>query len=1000
MRLIVVLTALSLQVAAAAPTVTEITVTEGTNFAVDMSPPSDNESRSVLMDLQGILWLLPAGGGVGKPLNGPDADLRMPRFSPDGKKIAAQSFTDGAWHISIMNADGSEPRILTPGRQDDHGPTWSASGDAILFSSDRAGNFDLWSIDTDEEALIQITTEPADDYAPAVSPDGRRIAFLSERSGKPALYLKTGDGPAEKIADAPAGRLYPPRFSPDGKRIAFVEAIERLAFPAIARNRLVTVDLDTNEKRPVSKEGEDVFGFAPSWVNNQTLIYSADGRIRQRSLDSTDAVELPFRVVLKLQKSNLEARNAKRLVQHQQPVRGIVNPVSTPDGRRVIFTALGDLWARHRDGRLEQLTNDAFVERDPNVSADNRQLAFISDRGGSMQIWLRELDTGSERQLTTKVRGPRYPTFDHSGTQLAYQRVGPRGTKDFTLHILDIATGKTRRLRQAPPIWPGPMIWSADDQYLTVAALTSTSKRFREGVNKLVRININSDTIEVNELPDAQVVDFGPVASADGSQIAVIIDGALWRAPLSPDGSFSGSPELVLDELVDNPSWTANATAITFLSNRGLESIDVKNKQRTRLPVDLHWQPAKSSGLRIVHAGKLFAGVDPDYSHDMDITIDGPTIVSVAPHSAHPQNVTIIDAGDRTVLPGLIDHHMHFQAHEGEWVGRAWLSFGVTTGVEPGGLPYQSREIMEAWSSGRRLGPRLIFAGPQLDGMRRHFHFSAHINSDKRLAWEMQRAERLGYGLIKTYTRLPAERQRKAVTLAHELGIPVTAHAALRNLAFGGDRVEHLRGTSRLGNSPKQSEALRIYADIREIMAANGSSVTPTLAVAGGFFDFYLQHPEINADSRFQTFWPDNYRQGLAGFAKLVGKNASLLQFGLANAHAAIESMHESGVRIVAGTDSPIFPYGLTLIIELNNYVAAGLATHEALQAATSVAAEAMGAADKVGSIRAGLLADLIIVDGDPLADLTNLFNLTDVMINGRHYTLEQLLKNNGDIPN
>ena len=79
-------------------------------------------------------------------------------------------------------------------------------------------------------------------------------------------------------------------------------------------------------------------------------------------------------------------------------------------------------------------------------------------------------------------------------------------------------------------------------------------------------------------------------------------------------------------------------------------------------------------------------------------------------------------------------------------------------------------------------------------------------------------------------------------------------------------------------------------------------------------------------------------------------------------------------MRIVAGTDSPIFPYGLALIIELNNYAAAGLRPHEALQTATSVAAEVMGAANEIGSIRAGMLADLIIVDGDPLADLTDLF--------------------------
>ena len=992
MRLSILLLALFLASALAANEIVEITVSQGTHFSVDVSPV--RSTQSMLIDLQGVLWLLPPGGGPGHPLNDPENDLRLARFSRDGQRIAFQSFTNGAWHIGTMRTDGSQPRALTTGRQDDHAPAWSADGESVIFSSDRSGNYDLWSVDVAGEQLTQLTSDPADDYSPEISPDGRRIAFLSERSGKTALHMITSDGTIKKIADAPAGRLYAPRFSPDGSRLAYVEATERLAFPAVARNRLVVVQLDTTTKQTVSTVDEDVFGFAPAWRDPETLLYTADGVIKQRRIDGSESFEHPFQVTLKLRASELRRYAAPRFAQTRQPALGLVNPVALPEGRGVIFTALGDLWLRHRDGRLERLTDDAFVERDPDISDDGRWLTYISDRSGDMHIWLRDLESGQERQLTSRPRGPRYPSFDHTGTRIAYQRVGPRGTQDFTVHILDIAGGETKRLRAAPPIWPGPMAWSGDDRYLTVAALVSTSKRYRDGANRLVRLDVDTDIAVINELPAGQVADFGPAVSNDGSRTALIIGGALWTVPTATDGSFSGPPELLLDELVDNPSWSEGSKRLTFLSNRGLESIDVRDRDRTLLPVDLQWQPAQGSGPRIVHAGKLFDGVGPGYRHDVDIVIDGQTIVRVAPHESHPDDVEVIDARERTVLPGLIDHHIHFQPHEGEWVGRAWLSFGVTTGVEPGGLPYQSREIMEAWSSGRRWGPRLVFAGPQLDGLRRHFDFAAHVNSDRRLRWELGRAERLGYGLIKTYTRLPAERQQLAVELAHELGIPVTAHAALRNLGFGGDRVEHLRGTSRLAASPKQTEALRIYRDIVEIMAATDSSLTPTLAVAGGFFGYYLQHPELERDERFEAFWPANYRQGLAGFAKLVGRNESLLRFGLKNAEEAVKTLHDAGVRIVAGTDSPIFPYGLTLIIELNNYVNAGLEPHEALRSATSTAAREIGAQNEIGGIREGLLADLIIIDGDPLADMTDLFRLTDVIINGRHIALRELLGN------
>ena len=95
------------------------------------------------------------------------------------------------------------------------------------------------------------------------------------------------------------------------------------------------------------------------------------------------------------------------------------------------------------------------------------------------------------------------------------------------------------------------------------------------------------------------------------------------------------------------------------------------------------------------------------------------------------------------MLPGLIDQHGHHQAGDGEWVGRSWLAFGVTSVVEPGGMPYLSRALAETWSLGLRPGPRLFFAGPQLDGARKYFPFAAHIASDERLDWELELTRQL-----------------------------------------------------------------------------------------------------------------------------------------------------------------------------------------------------------------------------------------------------------------
>jgi imidazolonepropionase-like amidohydrolase len=124
----------------------------------------------------------------------------------------------------------------------------------------------------------------------------------------------------------------------------------------------------------------------------------------------------------------------------------------------------------------------------------------------------------------------------------------------------------------------------------------------------------------------------------------------------------------------------------------------------------------------------------------------------------------------------------------------------------------------------------------------------------------------------------------------------------------------------------------------------------------------------------------------------MVGKNIALIRSGYANAGTTLKTLDDQGVNLVAGTDSPIFPYGLALVIELQGYVDAGLTPAAALRTATSNAARAMGAVAEIGRVEAGMLADLVIIDGDPLARMTDLMKVQGVMMNGRYRTLETLL--------
>jgi len=149
-----------------------------------------NTSRWIF-DLQGILWRLPPDGGQAVALTDASDDLRWVQLSPDGQWLTAQSFATGAWDIVVMRTDGSERRNLTADDPDDREPAWSADGKSILFTSDRTGNEDIWSVDVATGTLRQIwhRHRTQTDRAGA----GRQVARAAGQSGRPVSCLRTSD---------------------------------------------------------------------------------------------------------------------------------------------------------------------------------------------------------------------------------------------------------------------------------------------------------------------------------------------------------------------------------------------------------------------------------------------------------------------------------------------------------------------------------------------------------------------------------------------------------------------------------------------------------------------------------------------------------------------------------------------------------------------------------------------------------------------------------------
>jgi Tol biopolymer transport system component/imidazolonepropionase-like amidohydrolase len=958
----------------------EIRLTQGTNIAAALSP----DGKTIVFDLQGTLWTMPASGGRAKAITDELGDARQPAWSPDGGRVAFQSYRDGNWHIWWVAADGARLMQVTTGPYDDREPHWSPDGKQIAFSSDRDGNYDIWTVDLGTGKLEQLTRDPANDFSPAWSPDGRRIAFATERAAGRGIWLIEQVGNkkkrGEKLFSQTAATPAAPSWSAYGTRIIY-QTSDRAAGSTELWAKATGFQEQTQH---LSSAGEDVFPFRAAWISDSEFLYTADGAIKRASLHRERRTSIPFEATIELERPvyNRKARDFDSSA--PRPVRGIVAPAVSPEGDRVAFTALGDLWIAERNRKPERITTDVFIQAHPKWSPDGSKLIYLSDKQGEMDIWLRDLKTGEERMLVRTPGGASSPVWSPDGTRVAYFS----GTAlTARLQVFDLAAAQTVSLVNQP-IQPTQISWGPDSRSLAVPILRPHSSRYREGHYEVAVISMDGVIRQrLTPVPD-RTFSFA-VWSPDGRKLAFVEDGRLSVAALNERGELAGAPRRLSNDLADWPSWTSDSRNLVYQSLDRLKKVNLETGRVEDISVQLEWRAEQVAGTLVVHAGRLFDGQSPDYRRDVDVVIEGNRIKEIVAHDASRHTGTVIDAGDRSVIPGLFEMHGHQAITAGEKLGRTWLAFGVTSVRDPGSDPHEGAERREAWAAGQRPGPRSFFTGRLFDGSRVYYAIAEGLSSEAHLELALERARVFEFDLIKTYVRLPDAMQKKVVAAAHQMGVPASSHEIWPAAGYGMDAVEHNSATSRRGYSPKSSTLSRSYDDVVQILARSGMNYTPTL-ILSGLSNHLAENPSLIGNRQFVSLYGEAGVQALQLRAG-AGRAAALREAVLAQGKTALAVL-KAGGRVTPGTDAPIVPYGFALQLELQMLVRAGFTPFEALRAATFWSAEAVGVAADLGTIEPGKLADLLIVEGDPLQRIADTMKVTMTIKNGRPYAIANLL--------
>ena len=415
-----------------------------------------------------------------------------------------------------------------------------------------------------------------------------------------------------------------------------------------------------------------------------------------------------------------------------------------------------------------------------------------------------------------------------------------------------------------------------------------------------------------------------------------------------------------------------------------------------------------ASRAAIRELGKIAARVQPDTSRTIAFIgatlVDGTTrgaiensvvVVSngriTAAGSAKttrvPATATRVDAKGKTIVPGLWDMHAHL--HQLEWIP-TYLAAGVTTVRDMGNeLPFITI-LRDSVNSGRIAGPRILAAGLVDGGGPNAFgEFSATTPEEGRAI--VRRYHDLKFEQMKLYSLLSPAVVAAICDEAHKLGMTVTGHvpnslSLTAAVDSGMDQVAHLP----LRGDPLADSTKRVIAHLAEKHVV----IDPTVSwnEIGGHstsesvqaFQPVLQH----LPAPFVQFRVANWGTNV---------DTATAHGRLARSLVAIKALHDAGVAIVAGTDEGVPAFSVYREIEL--YVKAGFTPLEALRSATSVSAASMKLEKEVGTIEAGKRADLLVLDGNPLDDISNIRKVRSVMRAGKLYDSAALWGNAGFKP-
>jgi Tol biopolymer transport system component/imidazolonepropionase-like amidohydrolase len=995
-------------------------LTEGPAWDCQPRFSPDGKQIAFISDRNGSdnLWLMKADGtGLKKVSDETDDQLGSPAWSPDGNYIVVRKYgpypgaTDYLRTTSLwfFHKDGGKGVEIVKGKGETEissGAVFSPDGKLVYFSShpDKykynvdIGRFQVYTYNRETGEIEKITSEYGGGLRPIVSPDGRWLVYASRHDAKTGLRIR---------------------------------------------------DLSTREEHwlalPIQRDDQE--GFAVNDVlpgysftpDSKAVLFTRDGHIRRVDVASHQVATIPFSALVS-QSLGPRVHTDWPIDDGPLTVRQMRWTNQSPDGKQIVFSAVGKIWVMTLpDGKPRRLTPDTVREYSPAFSPDGKWVVYVtwSDADGG-ELWKISAAGGAPVKLSAAAGYYSSPQWSPDGSKLLFVMGSTRGrlradaadiqevrwiaAEGGASHTIVAIAGdgyqqptfngdgtRVYYMEDAPAPTEGP---GFPARLLRSVRLDGVDKKTHfhfEGEFALAIPSPDGEWIAIQNRYDAYLAAFPKVGETvvilnfktpavplrrvtkEGANYINWADGGKTLTWSFGNDFYRVSRDTVLQ--AEPPAEKAGGNSQDKQDGKSDAKSDANAESKAEAKPET-WKPetftiplqvprGMPQGTLYLRGARLVTMNGEEIIERGDILIENNRIKAIGPSSGMhaPANAKVVDVRGKTIIPGFVDIHAHLHTDRPEMTDEEWsyaanLAYGVTTTRDPSiesNVVFAQGELV---STGDLIGPRIYSTGTAITTE------AASLTSFEETDNLVKRYKAHGADSLKEYMQpRRIQRQWLAMAAAKE-GVNITAEG-------GGDLKTDL--TMVLDGYTGVEHGLPVvplYKDVIELEAQAGTTYTPTLIVSYGaeFGQFYWrQRMNIHDDPKVMRFTPHEKVDSVARRRVLLFDEE--YTFPIMAQGAA--GMVRSGGHVALGSHGE--QQGIGAHWELWMLQSGGMTPWQALYCATMNGAESIGLEKQVGSLEPGKLADLLVLNSNPLDDIHNSRDLRYVIKNGVMYSADSL---------